>query len=121
MAGLHAAAHPHHTHTSAAVVWPIINYRFNVSILGSCRAASSVQEDRPYENLKGNCYLHGEIPHNTKTVVVVCHTWWGLTEFYKQICYRLANKGFVALAPDLYHGSIANSIGDIKHLRVGLE
>lgn len=52
--------------------------------------------------------------------IVVCHAWWGLTEFFKQICNRLADEGFVALAPDLYHGFTADSIEEAKHLRAGL-
>ena len=36
--------------------------------------------------------------------VLVLHAWWGLTPFFKQICDRLADEGFVALAPDLLGG-----------------
>jgi carboxymethylenebutenolidase len=36
--------------------------------------------------------------------VLVLHAWWGLTPFFKQLCDRLADEGFVALAPDLYGG-----------------
>jgi carboxymethylenebutenolidase len=36
--------------------------------------------------------------------VLVLHAWWGLTPFFKQVCDRLAEAGFVALAPDLYGG-----------------
>ncbi|MCH8026016.1 MAG: dienelactone hydrolase family protein [Chloroflexi bacterium] len=36
--------------------------------------------------------------------VVVIQEWWGLVPHIKDICDRLAGEGFVALAPDLYHG-----------------
>jgi carboxymethylenebutenolidase len=36
--------------------------------------------------------------------VLVLHAWWGLTPFFKGVCDRLAEAGFVALAPDLYAG-----------------
>lgn len=36
--------------------------------------------------------------------VLVLHAWWGLTPFFKQVCDRLADEGFVALAPDLLDG-----------------
>lgn len=36
--------------------------------------------------------------------VLVLHSWWGLTPFFKQVCDRLADAGFVALAPDLHGG-----------------
>ncbi len=39
--------------------------------------------------------------------VVVLQEWWGLVPQIKAVCDRLAERGFVALAPDLYHGDIA--------------
>ena len=39
--------------------------------------------------------------------VVVVHESAGLGEFAKDVCDRLAREGFVALAPDLYHGRSA--------------
>lgn len=34
--------------------------------------------------------------------VLVLHSWWGLTPFFRGVCDRLADAGFVALAPDLH-------------------
>ena len=36
--------------------------------------------------------------------VVVIQEWWGLVDHIKDVCDRFAREGFVALAPDLYHG-----------------
>jgi carboxymethylenebutenolidase len=36
--------------------------------------------------------------------VVVIQEWWGLVGHIKDVCERFAGEGFVALAPDLYHG-----------------
>ncbi|HEY7984822.1 MAG TPA: dienelactone hydrolase family protein [Ktedonobacterales bacterium] len=36
--------------------------------------------------------------------VVVIQEWWGLVPHIKSVCDRFAAEGFVALAPDLYHG-----------------
>jgi carboxymethylenebutenolidase len=36
--------------------------------------------------------------------VVVIQEWWGLVPHIRDLCDRLAAEGFVALAPDLYHG-----------------
>ncbi|HEX9970221.1 MAG TPA: dienelactone hydrolase family protein [Acidimicrobiales bacterium] len=36
--------------------------------------------------------------------VVVIQEWWGLVDHIKDVCERFAAEGFVALAPDLYHG-----------------
>ena len=48
--------------------------------------------------------------------VLVLHAWWGLKPFFKQVCDQLAGHGFVALAPDLYQGRIANTIDEAKAL-----
>jgi carboxymethylenebutenolidase len=39
--------------------------------------------------------------------VVVVQEWWGLVPQIQRTCDRLAEAGFVALAPDLFHGDIA--------------
>ncbi len=36
--------------------------------------------------------------------VVVIQEWWGLVPHITELCDRFAGAGFVALAPDLYHG-----------------
>ena len=54
--------------------------------------------------------------------VVVLHAWWGLTEPFQRVCDRLAQAGFVALAPDLYHLSLLgfSSSSHLSHMSVGL-
>ena len=48
--------------------------------------------------------------------VLVLHAWWGLNDTIKAFCTRLAEAGFVAFAPDLYHGKVADNIGDAETL-----
>ena len=36
--------------------------------------------------------------------IVVLQEWWGVDEHVREICDRFAGEGFLALAPDLYHG-----------------
>ena len=48
--------------------------------------------------------------------VVVLHAWWGLTDIFKQVCDRLAQAGFVALAPDLYQGKTTASVEEAEAL-----
>lgn len=38
--------------------------------------------------------------------VVVIQEWWGISPFIKSLCDRLADEGFVAQAPDLFHGAL---------------
>ncbi len=53
--------------------------------------------------------------------VVVLHAWWGLNDFFKAFCNRLAAEGFVVFAPDLYHGAIATTIDEADVLSSNLE
>jgi len=39
--------------------------------------------------------------------VLVMQEWWGLVPQIKKVCDRLAAEGFVAFAPDMYRGDIA--------------
>src|SRR5258705_9407819 len=39
--------------------------------------------------------------------VLVIQEWWGLDAGIKEMADRLGAGGFVALAPDLYHGEVA--------------
>ena len=42
--------------------------------------------------------------------VLVLHAWWGLNDTIRGLCDRLAAEGFVAFAPDLYHGRVTDTI-----------
>jgi carboxymethylenebutenolidase len=53
--------------------------------------------------------------------VLVLHAWWGLNPFFRDLCKRLAGEGFVAFAPDLYHGQIASTINEATQLRSKLK
>lgn len=48
--------------------------------------------------------------------VLVLHAWWGLNDTMKAVCTRLAEAGFVAFAPDLYHGKVADTIAGAETL-----
>lgn len=53
--------------------------------------------------------------------VLVLHPWWGLNETMKAFCRRLAQSGFVAFAPDLYHGKVADTIPGAEVLGKALD
>ena len=53
--------------------------------------------------------------------IVVIHDEWGLTEFIRDVSDRLARAGFVALAPDLFHGRIAEDQGAAEQLSKELD
>jgi carboxymethylenebutenolidase len=53
--------------------------------------------------------------------VLVLHAWWGLTEPFRRVCDRLAEAGFVALAPDLYRGKTTVSVEEAQALVKALD
>jgi carboxymethylenebutenolidase len=51
---------------------------------------------------------------------VVIQEWWGLVPHIEQLADRLADAGFVALAPDLYHGKTTGSGDEAGKLMMSL-
>jgi carboxymethylenebutenolidase len=48
-------------------------------------------------------------PSGTGPGLLVIQEWWGLVDHIKDVADRFAAAGFVALAPDLYHGESTKS------------
>ena len=53
--------------------------------------------------------------------VVVIQEWWGLVDHIRDVCDRLAAEGFVALAPDLYHGETTTEPDEAGKLMMELD
>jgi carboxymethylenebutenolidase len=60
-------------------------------------------------------------PAGTGPGVLVLHAWWGLNDTMRAFCTRLADAGFVAFAPDLYHGKVAVTIPEAEALGKALD
>jgi carboxymethylenebutenolidase len=52
--------------------------------------------------------------------VVVIQEWWGLVDHIKEVVDRFAAEGFVALAPDLYHGATTTEPDEAGKLMMAL-
>jgi carboxymethylenebutenolidase len=52
--------------------------------------------------------------------LVVIQEWWGLNDHVKDVTDRFAARGFVALAPDLYHGTVTRSPDEAGRLLMAL-
>src|SRR5689334_2863809 len=52
--------------------------------------------------------------------VIVIQEWWGLVDHIKDVCERFAGEGFVALAPDLYHGKTTKSPDEAGKLMMSM-
>ncbi len=64
-------------------------------------------------------YLAGAGPN--KPGLIVIQEWWGLVPHIKSIADRLALAGYIAIAPDLYHGKSTVAEEEAKHLLNGLD
>jgi carboxymethylenebutenolidase len=53
--------------------------------------------------------------------IIVIHDEWGLTEFTRDVCDRLARADFVALAPDLFRGRVADDQAAAEQLSKALD
>lgn len=53
--------------------------------------------------------------------LVVLQEWWGLVDHIKRVCDRYAAAGFVAVAPDLYHGEQTTAPDEAKRLMLSLQ
>ncbi|MPZ99678.1 MAG: dienelactone hydrolase family protein [Dehalococcoidia bacterium] len=53
--------------------------------------------------------------------IVVIQEWWGLTPDIKEIADRYALEGYLAFAPDLYHGERATEPDEARKLAMAME
>lgn len=53
--------------------------------------------------------------------VVVLQEWWGLVPHIKDVADRFAREGYVALAPDLYHGKTAHEPDEANKLMLDMK
>jgi len=63
-------------------------------------------------------YLNGHA--GTGPGLIVVQEWWGLVDHIKQLADRFAAEGFIALAPDLYHGKQTKSPDEAGKLLMAL-
>lgn len=55
------------------------------------------------------CQGYFAAPTGKRPAVVVIQEWWGLVPHIEDLVERFAREGFVAIAPDLYHGKTTKS------------
>lgn len=74
-----------------------------------------------FSNNGGNTDGYLSIPQSGKGPgVIVIQEWWGLVDHIKDVCDRFAGEGFVALAPDLFHGKTTKSPDEAGKLMMAL-
>jgi carboxymethylenebutenolidase len=80
----------------------------------------SVQFDSTAGTATGYLARPGE-PGGASAGVVVIQEWWGLVPHIEDVADRVAALGYVALAPDLYHGKSTVEAEEAHHLMDGLD
>jgi carboxymethylenebutenolidase len=53
--------------------------------------------------------------------LVVIQEWWGVNDHIRSLVDRFAKEGFLAFAPDLYHGKTTKDAGEAASLLQGLD
>jgi carboxymethylenebutenolidase len=66
-------------------------------------------------------YLARPQDEDTHPGLVVIQEWWGLVPHIKDVAQRFAAQGYIALAPDLYHGQAASEPDEARKLAMELE
>ncbi|RJQ07729.1 MAG: dienelactone hydrolase family protein [Dehalococcoidia bacterium] len=56
-----------------------------------------------------------------KAGLIVIQEWWGLTDDIKAIADRYAAEGYLAFAPDLYHGKVAGEPDEARKYAMAME
>jgi carboxymethylenebutenolidase len=77
----------------------------------------SIQKSEPQLKVNGkSATTYLSQPEKGGPGILLLHAWWGLKPFFKQACDRLAEQGFIVLAPDLRQGQIATTVNEAKAL-----
>lgn len=62
-------------------------------------------------------YTEGGDP---RPAIIVLQEWWGLNDHIKDVANRLAEVGYVTLAPDLYHGNVTTEPDEARKFAMEL-
>ena len=82
-------------------------------------ASSTVTYSAPSGQVQA--YLSRPDTREPRPGLVVVQEWWGLDEHIKDITRRFAAEGYVALAPDLYHGTVTAEPDEAQKLMMALD
>ena len=106
-----AAAHSHDTPAPT----PLVEEAPAVPVLEQDLAYGEARS----RNLVGFLAMPGDAAEPLPGVLVI-HEWWGLNDNIKAMTRRLAGEGYVALAVDLYGGTVADTPEQAQELMAAL-
>ena len=100
------------------------HYKNNIIIILEIQYIVSKMESKmvTFPSNGGTCPGYLALPDSKSGLgVVVIQEWWGLVDHIKDVANRFAKEGFVALAPDLYHGKASSDPGDAGKLAMAMK
>ena len=59
-------------------------------------------------------------PEESGPGLIVLQEWWGVDDHIRDVCQRFAAEGFVALAPDLFHGETTDQPDEAQQKMMAL-
>jgi carboxymethylenebutenolidase len=74
-----------------------------------------------HEGIEVLGYLSEPDDQEPKAGLIVIQEWWGLTDDIREIADRYAVEGYLAFAPDLYHGQMAAEPDEARKLAMSME
>src|SRR5215207_9693037 len=94
---------------------------FRASGPGQRGGGESMAEQVTFSSNGGSCGGLFAVPASGRGPgVVVIQEWWGLVPHMESLVDRFADAGFVALAPDLYHGAKTSEPDDAMRMMMSL-
>lgn len=103
---------------------PVVDPTAAPAAEGEASTAGLVTTNVEYPDADGET-LMGYLAHpegeGSYPGIVVIQEWWGLDEHIKEVTRRFAAAGYVALAPDLYHGVVATEPDEARKLVMELD
>lgn len=81
-------------------------------------------ETLEFSTAKGDSTAYVALPDETseeKKAIIVVQEYWGLNENIEKIANRYAGEGYIAIAPDLYRGTVAADKNEAAKLMQSLE
>ncbi len=74
-----------------------------------------------FSSAAGQASAHLARPDKGRPGIIVLQEWWGLVPHIQDVAGRFAAQGYLALAPDLYHGKSTVETEEAEHLMKGLD
>lgn len=77
--------------------------------------------DFPSNGHNSSGYLATPASDGPYPALIAIQEWWGLVGHIKDVADRFVSEGFVALAPDLYHGQTTTEPNEARKLAMALD